>query len=316
MAGPAQGGPGVNGTPLNGFERDGLVFDVRDGGPRDGAVVVLLHGFPQDSTSWSAVEPLLHTAGLRTLAPDQRGYSPGARPEGRAAYALREASADVVAMLDAAGVQHAHLVGHDWGGAVVWDATERHPERFLSAVPISTPHPAAFAYAFTHSLQALRSWYTALFQVPVLAEVTVAPALERALLATGLPRERARYYAERMREPGALTGGLAWYRGAAAGIARGLLQEAVPAALRAPARGTTTYRSPVPNWSEPHWSGPTTFVWGRHDPWLGRAGAERTAAFVRGDYRFVEVDGGHWLPENNPGDVAAAILARTAPDAR
>jgi pimeloyl-ACP methyl ester carboxylesterase len=51
-------------------------------------------------------------------------------------------------------------------------------------------------------------------------------------------------------------------------------------------------------------------VWGRHDPWLGRAGAERTAAFVRGDYRFVDVDSGHWLPENNPGEVAAAILAR------
>jgi pimeloyl-ACP methyl ester carboxylesterase len=279
------------------FERDGLVFDVRDGGPRDGAVAVLLHGFPQDAAAWSAVEPLLHAAGLRTLAPDQRGYSPGARPAGRSAYALREASADVVAMLDAAGVQQAHLVGHDWGGAVVWDAAERFPDRFLSAVPVSTPHPAAFAYAFTHGLQALRSGYMALFQVPVLAEVVVAPGLEPALRASGLPPERARHYAERMREPGALTGALGWYRGAALGIARGLLPR--------PSR-------PAPAAPRPRWSGPTTYVWGRRDPTLDRAGAERTAAFARGDYRFVEVDGGHWLPETHPGEVAAEIVARAA----
>jgi pimeloyl-ACP methyl ester carboxylesterase len=309
MAGPGQGGHAMNGTPLNGFERDGLVFDVRDTGPRDGSVVVLLHGFPQDATSWSAVEPLLHAAGLRTLAPDQRGYSPGARPAGRAAYALREASADVVALLDAAGVERAHLVGHDWGGAVVWDAAERYPDRFASAVPLSTPHPAALGYAFTHSLQALRSWYMALFQVPVLAEVAVAPGLERTLRASGLPAERARHYAERMREPGALTGALGWYRGAVAGLATGLLPTARSARSTAPT-ATTSGAAP----GQARWSGPTTFVWGRHDPYLGRAGAERTATFVRGDYRFVEVDGGHWLPENNAGDVAAAILARTAPD--
>jgi pimeloyl-ACP methyl ester carboxylesterase len=302
--------PGSSGPRLNGFERDGLVFEVRDAGPLDGPVVVLLHGFPQDSTAWSEVEPLLHAAGLRTLAPDQRGYSPGARPRGRAAYALREMSADVVAMLDAAGVERAHLVGHDWGGAVVWDATERHPDRFASAVPVSTPHPAALAYAFTHSVQALRSWYIALFQLPVLAEVAVAPVLERSLQSSGLPAERARHYAERMREPGALTAALDWYRGAALGIARGLVRGAVPAALRPPARGTATYRSPGP-----HWGGPTTYVWGRRDPALARVAAERTADFVRGDYRFVEVDGGHWLPETHAGEVAAAILERVTGDA-
>ena len=181
---------------LTAFTRDGLLFDVRDGGPRDGSdgrSVVLLHGFPQDSTAWTAVEPALHAAGLRTLAPDQRGYSPGARPAGVAAYRLREVSADVVALLDAADVGRAHLVGHDWGGAVVWDAVQRYPDRFASAVVLSTPHPAALAWAFTHSAQAARSWYMGLFQVPVLAELAVAPALERALTASGLPGERARH---------------------------------------------------------------------------------------------------------------------------
>jgi pimeloyl-ACP methyl ester carboxylesterase len=184
----------------------------------------------------------------------------------------------------------------------------------MSAVPISTPHPAALAYAFTHSLQALRSWYMALFQVPVLAEVTVAPALERALLASGLPAERARHYAERMREPGALTAALGWYRGAATGLAEGIARGLLPRPARTATQPTAqpTTRTPTGAGERASWSGPTTYVWGRHDPALGRAGAERTGAFVRGDYRFVEIDGGHWLPENHPHEVAAEILARAS----
>ena len=58
--------------------------------------------------------------GLRTLAPDQRGYSPMARPRGRRPYTLRETTADVLALLDAAGLESAHVVGHDWGGMVAW----------------------------------------------------------------------------------------------------------------------------------------------------------------------------------------------------
>ena len=89
------------------FRRDGLTFDVRDGGPPEGPAVVLLHGFPQDSTAWTSVEPLLHRKGLRTLAPDQRGYSPGARPPGRSAYRVSETVGDVLALLDAAGLERA-----------------------------------------------------------------------------------------------------------------------------------------------------------------------------------------------------------------
>jgi pimeloyl-ACP methyl ester carboxylesterase len=63
-----------------------LTFDVRFAGPADGAPVFLLHGFPETSLSWTQVAPRLAEAGLRVIAPDQRGYSPGARPEGVAAY--------------------------------------------------------------------------------------------------------------------------------------------------------------------------------------------------------------------------------------
>src|SRR5512140_2242644 len=62
---------------------DSLVFDVVDEGPLDGPAVVLLHGFPERASHWHDVGTVLHSHGLRTLAPDQRGYSPRARPTGR-----------------------------------------------------------------------------------------------------------------------------------------------------------------------------------------------------------------------------------------
>lgn len=100
------------------FSRDGLTFDVTDTGPLGGEVVVLLHGFPTDRSSWDRVARRLHEVGLRTLAPDQRGYSPGASPSGLDAYRLDELVADVLALVDASGRERVHLVGHDWGGAL------------------------------------------------------------------------------------------------------------------------------------------------------------------------------------------------------
>src|SRR3978361_2578612 len=130
---------------MDSFSRGDLVFDVRDSGPADGDPVVLLHGFPQDSSSFDRLSPVLHSAGLRTLAPDQRGYSPGARPPGRSAYVMREVVDDVLALLDAAGLDSAHVVGHDWGGIVAWALGAWHPDRIRTLPAISVPHPCARA---------------------------------------------------------------------------------------------------------------------------------------------------------------------------
>ena len=149
------------------FHRDGLVFDVTDEGPLDGDVVVLLHGFPTDRTCWGRVTAALNTAGLRTLAPDQRGYSPSARPAGRAAYRLEELVADVVALIDATGRKQVHLVGHDWGGSLAWLVAGNHPDRVATLTAVSTPHPGALARAWRSGTdQRRRSWYIAAFQVP------------------------------------------------------------------------------------------------------------------------------------------------------
>ncbi|NEK59238.1 alpha/beta fold hydrolase [Geodermatophilus sabuli] len=254
-----------------------MVFDVLDGGPTDGEPVVLLHGFPQDSTAWAAVAPGLHAAGLRTLAPDQRGYSPGARPVGRPAYRMRELTADVLALLDQAGLGSAHVVGHDWGGLVAWALGAWHPERVRTVTALSVPHPAAAARAMVTSDQALRSYYVGLFQVPFLPERLLLAAggmpLRRVMLRGGLPPEQCDHYVARMREPGALSAAIAWYR-------------ALPWDARDPV-GTVRV--------------PTLHLWSTRDAFLGRAATEQTRGFVDAPYRLEVLEGvTHWIPELAP----------------
>ncbi|NAZ88312.1 alpha/beta fold hydrolase [Kineococcus sp. T90] len=265
-----------------------MVFDVRDHAPEGGGsgeVVVCLHGFPQDAGAWDAVAPRLVARGLRVLAPDQRGYSPGARPPGRAAYVLPELVADVLALADAAGAASFHVVGHDWGGVVAWALAAGHPERVRSATVLSTPHPAALRTGVLRGSQALRSTYVGGFQVPGLPErllLARSGALLRSLLVRGgLPVDLAERYARRMAEPGALSAALGWYR-------------ALP--LR---RGRTgEVRVPV------------TYLHGRDDPSFAPASVRATASHVRAAFSQAQLPTGHWLPEREPAAVADAVLER------
>lgn len=260
------------------------VLDVRVDGPTDGAVVLLLHGFPQDGASFDAVVPRLHAAGLRTVVPDQRGYSPGFRPEGVAAYGVRELVADAVGVLDVLGIGWAHVVGHDWGSAVAWQLAARHPERVSSLVAVSVGHPVAFSAAMSDDAdQRERSAYIGLF--------TQQGKAEDVLLADDAARLRAMMgagatLAPALLERAGLTAALSWYRGMRAADYRDCPAVQVP----------------------------TTFVWGADDHALGRTQAEATGRHVHGEYRFVELAGvGHWIPEHAPAALATEVVLRSSP---
>ena len=105
---------------MQSFERDGLIFPVRDSGPPEGPVAVLLHGFPQTADAYDEVVRQLTAEGVRALVPNQRGYAGSALPQRRSGYTTAQTTADVVALLDAVGVERTHLVGHDWGAAPAW----------------------------------------------------------------------------------------------------------------------------------------------------------------------------------------------------
>jgi pimeloyl-ACP methyl ester carboxylesterase len=133
------------------FTNAAFSFEVTDtaAAGRDGpqGVAILLHGFPQDRRCWDRVTPALAACGYRILAPDLRGYSPGARPAARSAYRNSQLAADVLALADAAGAKRFYLAGHDWGAVLAWYLAGRHPGRVSSLAALSVPHPQAFARA-------------------------------------------------------------------------------------------------------------------------------------------------------------------------
>lgn len=271
------------------FSRDGLTFDVSDDGPADGRVVIALHGFPEDRLCWTGISAQLAAAGYRVLAPDQRGYSPGARPVGRRAYVLEELTADVLALADSVGARRFDVMGHDWGAAVAWTLAARHPDRIRSLTALSVPHTRSFLEAFWHGPQLLRSWYMLAFQIPTVPEAVFARAgSERAaaaLIREGLDAEDARRFSTRFTQPGAMTGPINWYRG-------------IPFEITRPTAAITA---------------PTLYVWGDRDRFVTPWAARNCHRFVTGPYRFVELPGmSHFLPTEAAEQVGPMVIEHLA----
>ncbi len=273
---------------IESFTRDGLTFDVVDSGPLDGDPVVLLHGFPERATSFAAVSARLHEHGLRTFAPDQRGYSPRARPRTRIGYRITALVADVEALMDRIGAP-VHVVGHDWGALVGWALAARRPDRVLSLTAVSVPHPGAYLAACLRSSQLRDSWYIALFVVPFLPEWVAQNRPEKfdvSLLKGGMTRDDVARFHREIVDHGALPGALGWYR-------------AIPFA-------------PF-GWAREQVGVPTTFVWSDRDVAISRTSAELCGRFVTGSYELVVLEGvSHWIPTQAPAALADAVLARIA----
>jgi pimeloyl-ACP methyl ester carboxylesterase len=267
------------------IQANGLVFRARVAGlDSDGPGLVLLHGYPATSAMW---EPLIAPAaagGYRVVAFDQRGYSPAARPEGVESYRIDRMVEDAVAVADAAGFEDFHLVGHDWGCVVGWIAAVRHPERIRSWTGLSIPHPGPMI----QQLQGGLPTYIRVFNTPWLPELLFS-FNDFALLRRGLPENEAQRdeYVSMLREPGALTATLNWYR-------------AIPSSLA----GFTGESFEV----QP----PTLFVWGSREGWVNPDRLERQRALVRGPYHELEVDAGHWVMEEQTRTVVERTLDHLA----
>jgi pimeloyl-ACP methyl ester carboxylesterase len=261
----------------------GLVFEARTAGPPDGELVLLLHGFPQTGFSWRHQLPALAGAGFRAVAPDQRGYSPRARPADVSSYRAGRYVEDVLGLADALGADRFHLVGHDVGGFVAWDVASHHPERLSTLTVVSTPHPAPFSKSILEGgEQRDRSSYMLFFRSPEAEAFFLdndAAGLRSLYEASGLSEFDE--YVRVLTQPGAMTAALNWYRA----VDRSAASEI----------GTITT--------------PTLYVWSTNDPALGREAAEATAEQVEGRYRFEVLDGvSHWIPEEVPDRLNSLLL--------
>jgi pimeloyl-ACP methyl ester carboxylesterase len=262
----------------------GLVFDALAAGPAEAPLVLLLHGFAQSLHAWRAQLPALAAAGYRAVAPSQRGYSPGARPDVTdvANYRFDLLVADALAVVAACGRadRRFHLVGHDWGGSIAWGIADQYPQRVASLTVLSRPHPNAFnrALQMADGEQAQRSRHHRDFLDPDAGSRVLADDarwLRERLARSGVPAEAIAEHLSVLCNPAAMEAALAWYR------ARG--------AIRAPLGVIGV---------------PTLYVWGDADDTVGRAAAEGTGEFVPGV--------GHFIADQAPDRLNELLLAHLA----
>lgn len=266
---------------------NGMRFCCREAG-EGGEPVMLLHGFPETSCMWLPLMERLATEGFHALAPDQRGYSPGARPQGAEHYGYAQLAGDVFALADALGWRRFHLVGHDWGAGAGWAAVAVDPARIASWTALSVPHLAAFGNAIRNDPdQGQRSEYVRFFLQPGAAEQAFSAdgfAMLQQVWAEHHDAALQAQYLSVLSEPGALTAALDWYRGT-----RGIDPD-----------DSQVRFGPV--------SVPTLFLWGNRDVAIGRTAVDAAAAWMSGPYHFVELDAGHWLMQEATGQVSDEIL--------
>jgi pimeloyl-ACP methyl ester carboxylesterase len=260
---------------------NGLRFYVVDEGA--GTPVVLLHGFPDTSYLWRNQIAALVRAGYRAIAPDLRGRGRSGRAEDVESYRLTNIIADVAAILDALGVERAHVIGHDWGATTAWLFATLKPQRVDRLIVASVGHPSTRGKPSLDELQ--KGWYRLLFLFPGI-EATLQQDdwyLMRTMLQGGGDLEQ---YLVDLAEPGALTAALNWYRANMA-----------PERLNAPPAQLPPIQAP------------TMGVFSTGDIYLTEDAMTRSAEFVRGLWRYERIEGGsHWIPCDAPEQFNRLVL--------
>jgi pimeloyl-ACP methyl ester carboxylesterase len=250
-----------------------ITLDVLLAGPEEGPLLVLLHGFPETSASWSRELASFSTAGWRVVAPDQRGYARSDKPAGVAAYDLDRLAEDVLDLVVALGGGPFHLLGHDWGAAVAWWVASRPPPELLSVCAIAAPHPVLWRQAMEEDpVQRRMSRYVRFFGLPWLPEMLIGltryQGLEAAIGEAGNGPEELAAIRGAWREPGALTGMLNWYR-------------------------AILHRRFTPG-GHLQVDVPVTLVVGERDPYLAPHIAQRSATLGPAVQVHVVPEAGHW----------------------
>jgi pimeloyl-ACP methyl ester carboxylesterase len=255
-------------------EANGIEYVLIDEGA--GPAVLLLHGFPDTASLWRHQVPALVDAGFRAVAPDLRGRGRTQAPPRVEDYALPGMVPDLVALVDALGVDRAHIVGHDFGAALGWLLAALRPERVGHLVVLSVGHPATRERPTLEQLQ--KSWYQVLFQFEGVAEDLLRQDdwfLFREFLQGDGDVED---YVADLSRPGALTAALNWYR-ASFPVAR----------LLAPAPKLPPVQAP------------TLGLWSTGDRYLPEYRMLRSADHVAGPWRYERIeDASHWIPLDQP----------------
>jgi pimeloyl-ACP methyl ester carboxylesterase len=270
---------------------NGVNLHVVMAGPKDGPLVILLHGFPEFWYGWRKQMPALAQAGYHVWAPDQRGYNRSDKPQGVGAYAIDTLARDVVGLIEASGREQVYLVGHDWGAAVAWWVAGKYPERVKKLAILNVPHPAVMRRTVLEDdEQRKRSWYIFFFQLPWLPErslvaddfTNMVRALKGSSRRGTFSAEEIAAYKQAWSQPGAVPSMLNWYR----------------AIMRHQAQGVELGRIRPP----------TLMIWGAADFALSRTMAQPSIDLCDdGRLVFLE-EASHWVQHEEPETVNRLLL--------
>jgi pimeloyl-ACP methyl ester carboxylesterase len=271
-------------------EADGVSLHVVTAGDPADPLVILLHGFPEYWYEWSDyIEPLV-AAGYRVLVPDQRGYNRSEKPASVRSYRISKLSGDIRTLVHSEDRESAHIIGHDWGGAVGWDLALRHPDTVDQLGIINAPHPVVFKRVLRSNLSQLRkSWYMFMFQLPRLPEwffrrsnyEPLVSALREGSLSGAYSVSDLEQYRRAWAEEGALTGMLNWYQ----------------AAFR--------HRENPP---QERVRAPTLLIWGEKDQALRPELAPESLNYCTEGRLEQFADATHWIPQEYPERVSELLV--------
>jgi len=227
-----------------------------------------------------------------------RGYNLSDKPARVQDYRIETLVEDVVGLIRYFGKDQAAIVAHDWGAGVAWVLAQRHPEMVSRLVAMQVPPPAAWRANFT--LRQLRhSWYMFFFQLPRLPEAW-ARANDFARLARMYKEttvkddvftdEDIEVYKEALRQPGALTAGINYYR---ANVFKSLLRSRVE----------------TPKHNDGRIRVPTLFIYGEQDHAVLPETVHGISRFIDGPYSELRIpDSAHWVQNEAVQEVNEALV--------
>lgn len=264
-----------------------------------GPLVILLHGFPEFWYCWRDQIPALVEAGFRVVAPDMRGYNLSGKPSGVSSYKLELLTRDVARLIEACGEEKAAVIGHDWGAAVAWAFAMQYPQKLERLAILNVPHPERMERGLRTLRQLRKSWYIFFFQIPWLPEfmgrLNNYKVLSQAFRVDPVRQgayseEDIAKYIKAMAQPGALTGGINYYRA--------IIRQNIKTI------GRQQYQ---------RIDAPTLVIWGDRDRYLGKELAEPDRALVPNVQVQHLPDASHWVGADRPERVNELLIEFLAP---
>ncbi|HVS20220.1 MAG TPA: alpha/beta hydrolase [Pyrinomonadaceae bacterium] len=262
-------------------------------------LVILLHGFPEFWYSWRHQLPVLGER-YHVVAPDMRGYNLSDKPARIEDYRIEFLVGDVLGLIKHFGKSQAAIVAHDWGAGVAWAVAQRHPEVVSKLAALQVPLPAAWRENMTFA-QLLRSWYMFFFQLPRIPEWWASrndfARIEKMYRETivrpnAFSKEDIELYKEALRQPGALTSSINYYR---ANVFRSLLRGGVETPHEDKGKGRVKV--------------PTLFIYDEQDIAVIPSTARDLGRFIDAPYRELRIpDSGHWVQNEAVAEVNQALL--------